>query len=275
MNLTKIIKEGYKIKYQIFEKFCEIEQGHPGSILSIFDVVNVLYLGKFIKLSKNKEKNDYLIISKGHAASVQYPYIIRNGILKKKEWVNWGKKNKNSIFKIFGNNSIPGIDVTSGSLGHGIGIGSGIALSLKSKRKSNKVYVIVSEGELYEGSTWEALLFASHHKLDNLKIILDVNNLIILGKTTNCLNLGSLKRKISSFNFKIKEIDGHNYKQIFRGLKFLDPNDKKNKLLIVNTVKGKGVSFMENKPEWHYWQKIDQLKKQKLLKELNVKITKR
>ena len=275
MNLKKIYTEGLKIKYKIFKKFCEIEQGHPGSILSIFDVVNLLYLGKFVKLSRNKEKNDYLIISKGHAASVQYPYIIRNGIIKEKEWDSWGKKNKKSIFRIFGNNSIPGIDATSGSLGHGIGIGSGIAIDLKKKKKNNKVYVIVSEGELYEGSTWEALLFASHQKLDNLKIILDVNNLIILGKTQNCLELGSIKKKIEAFNFQVKSIDGHDYKQIHNGLKFLEPNNKKSKLLIVNTVKGKGISFMENKPQWHYWQKMDQTQKQKLLRELNDKITKR
>jgi transketolase len=275
MSLKKIYAEGLKIKYKLFKKFCEIEQGHPGSILSIFDVVNFLYLGKFVKLTKDNEKNDYLIISKGHAASVQYPYIIRNGIIKEKEWDSWGKKNKKSIFRIFGNNSIPGIDSTSGSLGHGIGIGSGIAIDLKSRKKNNKVYVIVSEGELYEGSTWEALLFASHQKLDNLKIILDVNNLIILGKTQNCLKLDSIEKKIAAFNFKVKSIDGHDYKQIHKGLKFLEPNDKKNKLLIVNTIKGKGISFMENKPQWHYWQKMDQTQKQKLLKELNDKITKR
>ncbi len=134
MNLSKIISEGHKIKYKIFKKFCEIEQGHPGSILSIFDVVNMLYLGNYVNLSKNKKKNDYLIISKGHAASVQYPYIIRSGILSENQWTKWRKKNE-SVFRVFGNNSIPGIDVTSGSLGHGVGIGSGIALDLKSKKK--------------------------------------------------------------------------------------------------------------------------------------------
>ena len=274
MNLSKIISEGHKIKYKIFKKFCEIEQGHPGSILSIFDVVNMLYLGKYVNLSKNKKKNDYLIISKGHAASVQYPYIIRSGIINENQWTKWRKKN-DSIFRVFGNNSIPGIDVTSGSLGHGVGIGSGIALDLKSKKKNNKVYVIISEGELYEGSTWEALLFASHNKLDNLKIILDVNNLIILGKTKNCLSLNSIKKKINSFNFAVRLIDGHNHKQIKSGLDFLHPNNKKSKLLIVQTVKGKGVSFMENKPEWHYWQKMNDVTKKKMLKELNGRITTR
>ena len=275
MNLKGIYKEGLKIKLEIFKKFVEIEQGHPGSILSIFDVVNLLYQGNFVKISKKRIDDDYLIISKGHAASVQYPYIIRKGIINKNHWKNWKSKNSKSIFRIFGNTSIPGIDVTSGSLGHGIGIGSGIAIDLKSKKKNNKIYVIISEGELYEGSTWEALLFAAHQKLDNLKIILDVNNLIILGNTKNCLSLNSIQKKMESFNFKVKSIDGHNYKQIYNGLKFLHPNDKKNKLLIVNTIKGKGVSFMENKPQWHYWQKMDDIQKQKLLKELNDQISKR
>ena len=128
---------------------------------------------------------------------------------------------------------------------------------------------------MYEGSTWEALLFASHNKLDNLKIILDVNNLIILGKTKNCLSLNSIKKKINSFNFAVRSIDGHNHKQIKSGLDFLHPNNKKSKLLIVQTVKGKGVSFMENKPEWHYWQKMNDLTKKKMLKELNGRITTR
>ena len=111
-------------------------------------------------------------------------------------------------------------------MGHGVGIGSGIALDLKSKKKNNKVYVIISE-ESCMGIYQEALLFASHNKLDNLKIILDVNNLIILSKTKNCLSLNSIKKKINSFNFAVRLIDGHNHKQIKSGLDFLHPNNKK------------------------------------------------
>lgn len=267
MNINKIKATGKKIKFEIFEKFTEIKEGHPGSVLSIFDIVNFLYLGKFIKCSRNLKQNDHLIISKGHAGSVQYPYLIRNFILSRKEWKNW-KRGNNSIFKIFPNINIPGIDVTSGSLGHGLGIASGLSLAYKNQKIKKNIWTIISEGELYEGSIWEALIFIKHYKLDNIKIILDRNDLIILGKTENCLKLNSIPKKLRGFGFEVMEIDGHNYMNIHKGLNFLNKKDKKNKILLANTIKGNSVSFMENKPEWHYWQNLSVMNREKLIKEL-------
>lgn len=272
MDLSKIKKQGQKIKKDIFKKFIEIKEGHPGSILSIFDVVNCLYLGKFIKSKKKIKLNDYFIMSKGHAGSLQYPYLVLNGILNKNEWKNWGKtkvkSKKRSSLRIFPNNLIKGIDITSGSLGHGLGIAAGIAISDKQKKIKKNIWVIISEGELYEGSIWEALLFIKHHNLNQIKIILDRNNLIILGNTEDCLKLSPIKNKISGFGYNIKEINGHNYNQIFNGLNFLKKNDKKCKVLIANTIKGKSVSFMENKTNWHYWQKLTKMDEKKLINEL-------
>ena len=114
------------------------------------------------------------------------------------------------MLRVFANISIPGIDVTSGSLGHCIGVGAGMAISYKRTQKDKQVFVIISEGELYEGSTWEALLFAKHHKLDNLTVIIDINSLIILGKTSDCLNLDPIKDKITGLGIKALEVDGHN-----------------------------------------------------------------
>ena len=267
MDINKIKNEGKKIKLQLFKKFIQIKEGHPGSILSIFDVVNCLYLGKFIKSSKDLKKNDIFIMSKGHAGSVQYPYLVRNSIINKKEWIKW-KKNSKSIFKIFPNHNIPGVDLTSGSLGHGLGIASGLALGLGKIKKN--IWTIISEGELYEGSIWESLIFIKHHNLTNIKIILDRNDLIILGKTEDCLKLESIEKKLKGFDFEVQTIDGHNYKEIYSGLSFLKKNNNKNKILICNTIKGNSVSFMKNKSEWHYWQNLTLMKKNKLLKELKI-----
>ena len=246
-------------------KFSQLQQGHPGSILSIFDILTTLYIGKYIKISSDIKKNDILIISKGHAASAQYPFLIHFGLIKNSEWDKWGKGD--SIFRIFANTKIKGIDATTGSLGHGIGLGCGLALSLKRKKSNKKVFVVVSEGELYEGSTWESLLFASHHKLNNLHIILDRNHLIILGDTEKCMKLEPIDKKLKSFGISTKTIDGHNFKEIIRGLNFLTTKSNSTKAIIANTKKGKGVGFMENKPEWHYWQKLDTTQYLKLIDE--------
>ncbi len=219
MDINKISKLGKKIKIEIFKKFIEIKEGHPGSILSIFDVVNCLYLGNFIKCTKNVRNNDYFIMSKGHAGSVQYPYLLRKSIINKKEWKKW-KKNSKSVFRIFPNNNIPGIDVTSGSLGHGLGIAAGLSIGLKKDKIKKNIWTIISERELYEGSIWESLLFIKHNSLSNIKIILDRNDLIILGKTENCIKLDPIEKKLKGFDFEVETIDGHNYKQIFSGLTF-------------------------------------------------------
>ena len=168
-------------------------------------------------IKKQKKFKNSLLISKGHATSGSYPILKEFGVINKKDWNNWGTKKKSNL-RIFGNNDIPGIDVTSGSLGHGVGIGVGLAYSNRLDKKKNEVYVIISEGELYEGSTWEALLFASNYNLTNLNIIIDINSLIILGTTEKCMKLNSIKDKIKSFNFDVSECDGHNFRSIIKSL---------------------------------------------------------
>ncbi len=266
-KLKSIEAEGKIIKLKIFKKFCEVKEGHPGSVLSIFDIINLLYLGKFIKISNNVKNNDKLLISKGHAASIQYPYLVKFGLIPKKEWEKWPKEK--SIFKVFTNINIPGIDVTSGSLGYGIGIAIGYAIALKQKKTRKKIYVILSEGELYEGSIWEAFIFLAHHKLLNIKIIIDVNRNIILGNPDNCLKLEPIKTRIEGFGFKTMTINGHCYKEINKGLNFLNNNENVNKILLANTIKGKGVSFMENKPESHYWSELNSEKLKILINDLS------
>ena len=249
---NSIIVENLSKKYRrdIFEKVLVIKQGHLGSIFSMMDIVVAMYHGGFVRFNeKNKSFIDKVLISKGHATAALYPIIRDFDVLPKKEWDNWG--HKDSLLRVFGNNSIPGIDVTSGSLGHCIGVGAGMAISFKKSGQNKKVFVIISEGELYEGSTWEALLLAKHNKLDNLNIIIDINSLIILGTTKDCLNLDPIKDKILGLGINTLEVDGHNLSDL------ISTFEKSKKIgglncILAKTVKGKGSSIMENNKDKNY-----------------------
>lgn len=266
MSLTEIKSLGLKIKYDLFEKFCKVQEGHPGSVLSIFDIVNYLYLSEALSIKVGSNKNDTLIMSKGHAAAVQYPYLVRLGIIDRKEWDNWGKND--SILRVFGNNSIPGIDVTSGSLGYGVGIAAGMAIANRHNKIPTEHFVIISEGELYEGSTWEALIFVAHHKLKEIKIILDINRNMILGRPEDHLSLESFEAKFQAFNFNTKRINGHNYEEIEAGIEFLKSQGEQPRVLLADTIKGKGVSFMEDRAESHYWGGLSDEQMKIMLEEL-------
>lgn len=260
-------KEGKQIRLKLFKKLCQVQEGHPGSILSIFDIVNVLYAGDFIRLDADANLNDSFIMSKGHAAAVQYPFLVRKGLIAEKDWDNWGVCE--SILRVFGNNRIPGIDVTSGSLGHGVGIGAGMALANRMENNDASAWIVISEGELYEGSTWEALLFVAHHNLTSVKIILDVNRNMILGRPEDCVGLESLDAKMQAFNFDTLRIDGHAYPDIFAGLTFLNEATEKPRVLIADTIKGKGVSFMEDQAASHYWGNLSEEQMAQMIKDLS------
>lgn len=241
------------LRKKLFEKFFLLKEGHPGSVFSILDVLVVLYYGKFIRIRKKKLIDD-VIMSKGHATVAQYPILADLNIIPKKDWNNWGRNLKTSL-RMFGNHKIPGIKVSSGSLGHGVGLATGIAYSSKKKSRKKQVFVIISEGELYEGSTWESLLLLAKLNLNNVFIILDVNNNIILGDPRQCLDLGNIKKKFTSFDIHTEECNGHNFFELENKFKKMI-NLKKPKCLIVNTIKGKGFDIMENKAQWHYWNPI-------------------
>jgi transketolase len=267
-KINDIENEGRKIRFDLFSKLCDVQEGHPGSILSIFDIVNALYLGNILRIEKHNNLNDVFIMSKGHAAAVQYPYLVRKGIIETSDWVNWGLGHSN--LRVFANNHIPGIDVTSGSLGHGLGIAAGMALAHRMDKVAPNIFVVISEGELYEGSTWEALLFLAHHELAKIKIIIDVNQNMTLGRPEEHIRLESIDEKLAAFRLQTKRIDGHDYQQIFDGLNFLTEAQHQPRVLIADTIKGKGVSFMEGTKESHYWVGLSQDKIDQMLKDLAV-----
>ena len=242
---------GKVYRKQLFEKFLAGQQGHPGSVYSMMDIAVVLYHGGFVRFDSNQKVFlDRVVISKGHATATLYPILRNFGVIPEAEWENWG--HASSMLRVFGNTSMPGIDATSGSLGHGVGVGAGMALAAKARGEDTRIFAVISEGELYEGSTWEGLLFAHHHKLDNLTIIVDVNDLIILGSTDDCLKLNPIKDKINGLGIDTIEVNGHDYEELSTAFK-INADKPMLTCMVANTVKGKGVSFMENKNNWHYY----------------------
>ena len=240
-DISKIIRK--KIIYLSYKA----KTAHLASSLSCVDIIVVIY-EKFLKFNKNKKENNIFILSKGHAATALYSILNYKKIISDKLFESYSKKD--SILEEHPTHNIPGVSVTTGSLGHGLSVGCGIALGFKIKKLKNKVYVLLSDGECNEGSVWESLLFASSNKLNNLIVIVDYNKWQATGKTKNILNLGDLKKKFQTFGFNSRNVNGHNFNQIIKNLK--NKSLKKPLAIIAHTIKGKGVSFMEDDNNWHY-----------------------
>jgi len=252
-----LISKCKELRKKYLDIFLSVNQGHPGSVFSQVEILSTLFYGNIIDYNDKKNKNrDKLIISKGHSAMGLYPILADYGFFSESELKNIGKPN--GLLRIFANISIPGIDATTGSLGHGIGVGSGYALADKNDNKLHRTFVLISEGEMYEGSIWESALFASHYSLDNLVVILDRNHKIILGDTEDLLKLEPIEEKWKSFGFEVSSVDGHNLKSLKKGFEIINNNNSKPKIIIADTIKGKGISFMENVPSWHYWQDMSE-----------------
>ncbi len=223
---------------------------HSGSALSIVDILVVLYF-KILNISPNSlsdPKRDKLILSKGHGSSALYVTLAEKNFFDKslldKFYLDGGK-----LPGHLDRESVPGIEVSSGSLGHGLSLGLGMALANSIDLINSRVFVISGDGELNEGSIWEAIMLAGHLKQNNLTLIIDNNKLQGYGKTSNILNLEPLDDKFKVFNWEVIQIDGHNYEEIEKAFKL---ETDKPKVIIAKTIKGKGVSYMENKFEWHY-----------------------
>ncbi len=226
---------------------------HIACAFSIIELLTVLYRNhlRYPGNDPRAEGRDYLVLSKGHGVMAQYACMHELGWLEDSHIQSYFKDG--SDLKGLSDSRVPGLEVTSGSLGHGFSVGVGIALGLKRKGTDQKVYAIVGDGELNEGPIWEGSLVAAHHMLDNLMLIVDKNGYQAMGTTDDVLALGDLQAKFSSFGFETLEVDGHDETSIdaaIRHLWAIGPN--KPKALIARTVKGKGVSFMESINLWHY-----------------------
>jgi len=234
-------------------KLCHLHNAsHIGSSLSVIDILSVLY-SKILNLSPsniNNPSRDRVFYSKGHAAAGFYATLDYFGFLKKYNLFEDYTKN-GSLFTSHINHKIPGVEISTGSLGHALPISLGVAKALKIKDITSNVYTIISDGELQEGSNWESILLAPKHELDNLFLIIDYNKIQSFGRIDEIAPLDPLVDKFKSFNWEVMEIDGHNHEDIHTSLK-IQKNNIKPKVIIAHTIKGKGVDFMEDKLEWHY-----------------------
>lgn len=235
------IETAKQIRIRILRLSNRAKSSHVGSCLSIVEILVVLYKN-FIN------KKNIFVLSKGHACLAYYCVLQKFGYFSNKTLNSYGKNN--TILLSHVSHKVPGVEFSTGSLGHGLPYAIGRALAEKINKTNNKIFVLISDGELNEGTTWESLLFATFHKLENLIIIIDYNKIQSLDFTKNVLNLEPLGKKFQSFGCNVKNINGHNFIQIYKS--FLVRKNKKPTVIIANTIKGKGVHFMENSILWHY-----------------------
>lgn len=223
---------------------------HIGSALSIADILAVLY-GNTLHFrlgDENWSQRDRFILSKGHACVAVYSTLAEVGIIERDQLETYGDDFSWLMNHI--SHKLIGVEFSSGSLGHGLPFGVGKALSAKISGETWRTFVLLGDGEMDEGANWEALMFASHHKLSNITAIIDYNKLQSLDSVANTLGLEPLVDKLKSFGCSVHEIDGHDHKLIAEALS--DLSDDKPTVIVAHTIKGKGVSFMENRVEWHY-----------------------
>jgi len=252
MNELTTIEFAKKIRLKTIEMVYKAKASHVGGALSMADILAVLY-GKILKYKSDNtewEERDRFLLSKGHACTSLYAALAIAGFFDIEELETYAQDG--SIFLSHASHKVPGVEFSTGSLGHALPVGCGIALAAKRKKENWRTFVLLSDGELDEGSNWEAILFAPNHKLDNLVAIVDYNKIQSLGKVIEVLNLDSLRAKFEAFNWRVVEVDGHNHEELLKA--FLDVPLEKDfpTVIISNTIKGKGVDFMEDKLLWHY-----------------------
>lgn len=225
---------------------------HIGGCFSMADILAVLY-GDVLRVDPKQPDwpdRDRLVVSKGHAAAAVYTVLAERGFFPV-EWLSEYCRS-GSLLTGHVNHHVPGVEVSTGSLGHGLPIACGMALVAKRERLPWRVFALLSDGELDEGSNWEAILFAGHHGLDNLTVVVDYNKIQSFGRVRDVLELEPLADKFRAFRWAALETDGHNTELLHSILKSVPIEVGKPSLLIAHTVKGKGVSFMEDQLAWHY-----------------------
>lgn len=250
MRLSEIRSKSFSHRKKILKIINHIGKGHVGGAFSCIDLLSVLYYGGVLNITPSKfcdENRNRFILSKGHASIAQYVILQDLGFFKEEELF---RMNLGGFLGEHPDTNIPGIEFISGSLGHGLAVSVGFALNSVLEGLSCRTYVLMGDGECWEGSVWEAASLASHLKLSNLFAIVDRNRLCIHGDTEKINALDPLGKRFESFGWNVVSIDGHNFEQILSSMKSSHP--KKPTVIIADTIKGSGVSFMENKSQWHH-----------------------
>lgn len=232
---------------RIIKMIYEAKAGHPGGSLSVIDVLTAIYE---LDVDFTKENRSKVVLSKGHAVPAQYAVLCSKGIIKEEELGTFRKINS----RLQGHPhtlDIPETDATTGLLGQGLSIAVGMAIVKKQKNENNHVYAIIGDGEMQEGQIWESLLQSAHYKLDNLIAIIDYNKISSSGPVNEVINLEPLTKRLRAFNFYTIEINGNEMEEVVNALNEAHNVKGQPVAIISNTIKGKGVSFMENNPKWH------------------------
>ena len=251
-DINELSKIANDIRIDIIKAVYNAQSGHPGGSLSCADILTVLY---FNQMNINPEEpkadgRDRFVLSKGHCSPALYSTLARRGYFSEKQLESFRKLESN----LQGHpdmNKVPGVDMTSGSLGQGLSVANGMALSSKMDSMGYRVYCLLGDGEIEEGQVWEAAMTASHYKLDNLCVIIDNNNLQIDGEIDKVMNPYPIDEKFRSFGFQVINIDGHDIDEIIKAFDVAKNIKEKPTCIIAKTIKGKGVSFMENQVNWH------------------------
>jgi len=236
------------------------KSSHIGSCFSCIEILYSLYF-RFLSVFPDNPKNeqrDIFILSKAHASAALYAILAKKGFFSK-SYLDFYYTDDGKLPGHLDKGTVPGIEVSAGSLGHGLSIGAGMAFGYKNQKKTNRIVVLVGDGECNEGSIWEAIMFASACALDNLTLIVDHNNLQGFG--SNVLKLNNLSERLKSFGWESYDSDGHDIEGL---IKILNYPQRLPKAIVAHTIKGKGISFMENKLEWHYKSPNDEQFKQAL-----------
>jgi len=251
-EIDQLKRKAEEIRYDIVDMIAEAGSGHPGGSLSAADIGAVLFFNEMKYDPQNPEwkDRDKFILSKGHAAPLLYTLLAHAGYFERSE-LKTLRKYKSRLQGHPASYMLPGVEVSTGSLGQGLSISCGIAMAGKMDKKNYRVYTLLGDGELDEGQVWEAAMFAAHKKLDNLCAIVDRNRLQIDGDTEQVMALEPLKAKWDAFGWHTILIDGHNISDILHAFEEFNTIRKKPTIILAKTVKGKGVSFMENIAGWH------------------------
>ncbi len=265
LSIADLQQLSLTIRRRTFEMAHHAKSGHLGSAFSIVDLLTVLYFD-YLTIDPRAPKDptrDRFILSKGHGCSSLYVTLSKRGFFPEIELETFTKNES----RLPGHPSaalLPGIEASTGSLGHGLPIGLGLALAAKRDGKDYRTVVIVSDGECDEGSTWEAILAAGNWQTDQLTCIVDYNKIQSFGRTKDIMDLEPFVDKWRAFRWHVQEVNGHDHTEIRAALANADHEKERPSVIIAHTVKGKGVSFMEDTVDWHYWSPTDDHLKQAL-----------
>ncbi len=253
MEKDELFRLAQHVRYTTLQLSHNANESHTAGALSMADVIVTLY-ANYLNNSpvlQNSLERDRFILSKGHCCASLYALLAEMGYFSKGELMAHFAQNGTHFFA-HASHTLPGVELSTGSLGHGLSVACGLALGSKRKGINNKVYCLVGDGEMNEGSNWEAIMFAAHNSLDNLCLIIDKNKMQALGDTKDVLCMDPLPEKLEAFMWNVINIDGHNYDQIIAAFENFKCSKGRPTVIVANTIKGKGVSFMEHNLRFHY-----------------------